>query len=129
MNVSNSEVSFSDEFNQALNERGKVWSALDAARNASNKIQSIGAGIEQEGSPDPISHLTEAATPPDEIHATLTALEAELHRIAEDQGTIQANNDQIAQIKRKIQNRWNIFFGSVGVLVMVSLCVLMQMFT
>lgn len=122
------DVAFSDEFDQALKERGQIWNALDKVRDQNNKITALGSKIKAVGSPEPLADLTETKAPPEEIHATLWALDTELKRIEQDEGAIQANETRIAQIKKEIQNRWIMFFVAVGVIALIFLYILGQVF-
>ncbi len=124
--MSDSGAAFSDEFDQALKERGQTWNTLDKVRDQNDKIIALGSKIAEEETPEPLTNLTETKTPPEEIHATLWALDAELKRIEQDEGTIQANEARIAQIKKEIQNRWVVFFVTIGILALIFLCMLGQ---
>lgn len=126
--MSNEGITFSDEFDHALKERGQVWGALDKVRDQNNKIVALGSKIKEVGTPEPLTDLTESKAPPEEIHATLWALDAELKRIEQDEGAIQANETRIAQIKKEIQNRWIMFFVAVGVIALIFLYILGQIF-
>ena len=125
--MSDSGTTFSDEFDRALKERGQIWNALDKVRDQNNKIMALGSKIKEVGSPDPLTDLTETKAPPEEIHATLWALDAEIERIEQDEGAIKANETSIIQIKKEIQNRWIMFFVAVGVISLVFLCMLGQL--
>lgn len=126
--MSDSGVFFSDEFDQALKERGQIWSALDKVRDQNNKIMALGSKIKEVGTPEPLMDLTETKAPPEEIHATLCALEAVLKRIEQDEAAIQSNETRITQIEQEIHNRWITCFVAVGVIALIFLYILGQIF-
>lgn len=98
--MADSTVVIPPDVDTALNERATIWTSFDQASASLQKIKELGGQIG--GATDgiqPADSLTAEGSPPVEVAAVLTALEAELAGIQQAEADILKHEKEIASHK------------------------------